>query len=113
MITSPTPTPTASSDIRIGLSAGMGSREAVYVQYTAVQPEPMMFGTHMALERGDLRRGFFSRDWYGARTMARTFTEDPLLAKQVSGAVHDAYRAFVALGIAPNGGPSVFEAPDL
>jgi hypothetical protein len=73
----------------------------------------MSFGTHMAMERGDLRRGRFSRDWTADLTMARNFTEDPVLAKQVSGAVHDAYRAFLALGIAPNGGPSVTEAPDL
>jgi hypothetical protein len=98
------------ASVSVAMSIGTGGRSATYQTFTATAHKPVV-GTNMVWERGQMVRDI-AGPWHAHATAHSTYTTNPALARRVSAAVLDAYRGFLALGIAPTNGPSFTEAPD-
>ena len=102
-----------STTVQVGMSTSTGPRTGRYTQFVAIEGDAPVFGTHLSMEDGVLKLPVGSERWISAQTGARDFTEDPAKAQRVALAVHDAYRAFLQLGIVPNtGAPNFIDRAD-
>ena len=99
--------------VRVGVSTGSGPLTGAVERYTAVDIDaddetpgvyPMLF------EHGVLTRpGHPSSGWRVERDATRAWRDEQ--AFTVAAAVYDAARGFLALGIAPTGGPLATAMP--
>lgn len=97
--------------VRVSLSRTTGTDRGEVRRWTAVDlaPDDPTPGVHpITFEQGRLQRD--AAGWHATRTRVEARRDADAFAH--AAAIYDAARGFLALGLAPNGGPFATAAPD-